>query len=80
MPAESPALHFVRDVVVHIKESWQEYTIPADRHDNVLAMLSLLHMHVRCVIKPNGGDEDNVEEEVSPAGVSVVSVFSETEH
>ena len=46
----SPVLHFVRDVVTCIEESWCEYTISVDQQDNVLAMLTLLHMHIRCII------------------------------
>ena len=59
------ASDFVRHVLLGIEVSWQMYAIPDDRRDNVLALLTLLHMPVRCIVKPKGGDEDDVVEEVS---------------
>ena len=49
-----------------VKDSWQVYAISDDWQDNVLAVLTQLHMLVRCVVEPKGGGEDNVMEEVSP--------------
>ena len=60
----SPALAFVRDVVARVENSWQTYSIPEGQRDNALAMLALLHMHVRCVVVPQGGDEADAMEEV----------------
>ena len=36
-----------------------------EQWDNVLTMLMLLHMPIRCIVEPWGGDDDNVVEEVS---------------
>ena len=80
VPAGRPALRFVRDVVACIKESWWEYPFLADQRDNALAMLTILHVLVRCIIEPDGGDKDDAKEEVSPAHACVVSVLSDTEH
>ena len=67
VPESSPALQFVRRVLIHVKESWQAYMVPVDQWDNALAMLMLLHMPVRCVVKPQDGDDDDddIVEEVS---------------
>ncbi len=63
VPEGSSALSFVQDVLASNEGSWQLYAIPVAQQDNALARLALLHMPVRCIIKCEGGDEDNVEEE-----------------
>ncbi len=40
------------------------YSISEDQRDNVLAMLTLLHVPVRCVVVPQGGDDADAVEEV----------------
>ena len=47
VPEGSSASNFVRHVSAGKKDSWQVYTIPDDQRDNVLALLTLLHMPVR---------------------------------
>jgi hypothetical protein len=44
---------------------WQAYAFPVDQQDNALAVLTLLHTPVRCIIKPEEGDDDDVFFEVS---------------
>ena len=58
-------MNFVRHMLTSVEKSWQIYAIPDDQWDNVLALLTLLHMPMRCIIKPKGGDEEDVVEEVS---------------
>ena len=53
-----PALNFVRDVLAGSENSWLSYAIPDAQHDSVLAMLTLLHVPVRCVIESVDGDDD----------------------
>ena len=65
MPERSPTSYFVRHVLEHVEESWRDYAILVDKRDNVLTMLMLLHMPVRCIVELQGGDDDNVMEEVS---------------
>ena len=65
----SSALNFAGHVLASIEESWQVYAIPDDQRDTVLAMLTLLHMPLRCNIEHKGGDKDDVVEEVSLVSV-----------
>jgi hypothetical protein len=65
VPAWGPASYFIRHVLAHVDESCWAYVVPVDQRDNVLAMLTLLHMPVQCVVEPHGGDDDGVVEEVS---------------
>lgn len=65
VPEGSSALSFVQDVLARNEWLWQSYAIPVAQRDNALARLALLHMPMRCIIKCEGGDEDDVEEEVS---------------
>ena len=39
-------------------------SIPEDKRDNVLAMLMLLNVRVRCLVVPQDGDEADAIEEV----------------
>ena len=55
---------FLRDVMSRVDSSWGSYAIPGDQRDNTLAALMLLHVPVRCVVVPYGGDEGDIEEEV----------------
>ena len=55
---------FLRDVMSCVDSSWGSYAIPGDQRDNALAALMLLHVPVRCVVVPYGGDEGDIEEEV----------------
>ena len=55
---------FLRDVMSRVERAWCLYAIPGDQRDNILAALTLLHVPVRCVVVPYGGDEGDVEEEV----------------
>ena len=56
---------FLRDVIMsRVDSSWCSYAIPGDQRDNTLAALALLHVPVRCVVMPHGGDEGDIEEEV----------------
>ena len=55
---------FLRDVMLRVDSSWCSYVIPGDQWDNTLAPLALLHVPVRCVVIPYGGDEGDIEEEV----------------
>ena len=55
---------FLEDVVMHHKDAWDEYQIPASQLDAVLAHLTLFHMHMRCMFDPEffggkRGDERN---------------------
>ena len=65
MSERSPASYLVRHVLACVEESWREYAILLEQWDNVLTMLMLLHMPIRCIVEPWGGDDDNVTEEVS---------------
>ena len=65
VPEGGSASNFVRHMLVGVEDLWWVYATPDDQQDNVLALLTLLHMPVRCVVEPEGGDEDNVVEEVS---------------
>ena len=49
------------------EEVWQSYSIPDAQRDNVLAMLTLLHVPVRCVVESVDGDDD-IAAEVSAVG------------
>ena len=54
---------FMDDVVVHCKDAWNLYQVPASQVDAMLTELTLIHQHVRCVVNPEFyGDE--VKEEV----------------
>ncbi len=64
VPAWGPASYFIRHVLAHVDELWLAYVVPVDQWDNVLAMMTLLHMPVH-VVEPHGGDDDDVVEEVS---------------
>lgn len=64
VPEWSPVLYFVRCVVPCIEGWWCEYATFVDQWDNVLAILTLLHMPVRCIVEPQGGDDDDVVEDV----------------
>ena len=66
---ERTALNSVRHMLAIVEESWWLYAIPDDQQDNLLAMLTLLHMPMRCVVEPKGGNGDNVVEEVSLVSV-----------
>ena len=65
VPEGSPAFDFVRRMLARHEGSQRDCGIPVARQDNALAMLTLLHMPVRCIIKPEGGDDDNVVKEVT---------------
>ena len=41
------------------------YVIPDDQQDNVLVLLTLLNMPMRCIVKPKGGGEHDVVIKVS---------------
>ncbi len=73
MPEWSPASAFVRDVGACIENSWRVYSIPGGQRNNALAMLSLLHMHVRCVVVPQSGDDTDAVEEVGSHRVLFLS-------
>ena len=60
---EGPSV-FLRDVMSRVERAWCSYAIPGDQRDNTLAALTLLHVPVRCVVVPYGGDEGDIEEEV----------------
>ena len=64
MPEGSPGMAIVRDMLAHVKNSWRMASIPEGQQDNALAMLELLHICVRCVVMPQGGDEADAMEEV----------------
>ena len=55
---------FLRDVMSRVDSSWSSYAIPGDQRDNTLAALTLLHVPVRCVVVPYGGNEGDIKEEV----------------
>ncbi len=59
------ALAFVRHMLAGCDELWQMYEIPNGQQDNVLAMLTFLHMPVRCAIKLEGGGDEDIVKEVS---------------
>ncbi len=40
------------------EDLWRLYVIPGAQHDSVLAMLTLLHVHVRCDVESVDGDDD----------------------
>ena len=65
VPEVSPASTFVNHVLAHTELNWQDYEIPKDQRDNVLAQLTLLHMLVRCRVEALYSDDDELEEEVS---------------
>ena len=65
VPERSLASYFVRHMLALNKELWQDFTIQMEQRDNELAMLMLIHMPVRCIVKPQGGDGNDVAEEVS---------------
>ena len=71
VPEGGPAANFVRDGLAGKEGSWKRYAIPDVQRDNVLAMLMLLHVHVRCVVEPFDGDDDDIVEEVSSASTHV---------
>ena len=73
MPEWSPASAFVRDVGACIEYSWRVYSIPGGQWNNALAMLSLLHMHVRCVVVPQSRDDTDAVEEVGSHRVLFLS-------
>ena len=73
MPEGSPASAFVRDGGACIENSWRLYLIPGGQRNNALAMLSLLHMHVRCVVVPQSGDDMDAVEEVGSHHVLFLS-------
>ena len=52
------------------------YVIPDVQRDNVFAMLTLLHMHVTCVVEPFDEDDDDVVEEVNSASACVALLSS----
>ena len=58
VPEGGPAARFVRDVMAGEEEVWRSYAIPDAQCDNVLAMLTLLHVPVRCVVESVDGDDD----------------------
>ena len=58
VPEGGPASRFVQDVMAGDEEVWRLYTIPDVQRDNVLAMLTLLHVPVRCVVESVDGDDD----------------------
>ena len=58
VPEGGPAAGFVRDVMAGEEEVWRSYAIPDAQRDNVLAMLTLLHVPVRCVVESVNGDDD----------------------
>ena len=76
VPEGGLALNFVRDVLVGEEGSWQMYVVPNVQQDNVLAMLTLLHLHVRCVVEPYDGDDDYIVKEVSSASAHVALLSS----
>ena len=62
--SEGGPLMFIRDVMSRVDSSWCSYAIPGGQRDNTLAALALLHVPVRCIVVPYGGDESDIEEEV----------------
>ena len=58
VPEGGPAARFIRDVMAGEEEVWRWYAIPDAQRDNVLAMLTLLHVPVRCVVESVDGDDD----------------------
>ena len=64
VPEGGPALRFIRDVMAGVEEVWQSYAIPDAQRDSVLAMLTLLHVPVRCVVE-SVDEDDDIEAEVS---------------
>ncbi len=64
VPEGGPTSRFVRDVMAGNEESWWSYAIPDAQCDSVLAMLTLLHVPVRCEVESVDGD-DNIAVEVS---------------
>ena len=53
--------------MVSDEEVWRLYAIPDAQRDNVLAMLTLLPVPVRCVVESVDGDDD-IAAEVSAVG------------
>ena len=62
--SEGGPLVFLRDVMSRVDSSWCSYAIPGDQRDNTLAALTQLHVPVRYVVVPDGGDEGDIKEEV----------------
>ncbi len=63
VPEGGPAAGFVRDMMAGDEEVWRSYAIPDVQRNNVLAMLMLLHVPVRCVVESVNGDDDIAAEE-----------------
>ena len=63
---------YEQSVLARVDNLWRTYSIPEVQRDNALAMLTLLHVHVRCVVESVDGDDDDIVEEVSSASTSVV--------
>lgn len=59
---------FHNNVLAHRNCSWGEYHVPVEQCNYVLAQLTLLHMHVKCIVNPEDGMDD-AEEEVSWAQI-----------
>ena len=57
-------MYFVRHVLAHVDESWRMYRVCLDQRNNMLAMLTLLHVPVQCVVRPHGGDDNDIVKEV----------------
>ncbi len=49
------------------EEVWRSYAIPNAQRNSVLAMLTLLHVPVRCVVESVDGDDD-IAAKVSAVG------------
>ncbi len=58
VPEGGPASRFVQDVMAGAEEVWRLYAIPDAQNASVLAMLTLLHVPVRCVVESVDGDDD----------------------
>lgn len=58
---------FLDDVIACHDIAWGNYLIPDKQWNDVSAQLSLLHIHVRCIVEPD--HDDYCEEKVSWHGV-----------
>lgn len=70
--ARTTGWRFLNDVMAHHEIAWGNYHILTGQQDNVLAQLSFLHIHMRCVVKLDL--DENCEDEMSRDGICLVCV------